>query len=377
LRARYTIEASELLAPIDPRRPAGEDLGSGDLATLQQLAVAKQKQEFVNGTPVWTEIQPDWRDIEARAISILGRSKDLRAAVRLVQAAAAFRGLPDFAAALAVVRGLIETYWDDMYPVLEPDDEGRPDVMLRTSCLSYLSDRRTTIKLLRSAPLFSVRSFGPISLRTIELAEGRSTPRDDEEPFSAEELAAAFAEADHGDLDELRHAAVEAIGHAVAIETVFRRIASENRDPQHAIVLDPLKEVLEQIRSIAAEHGNSGGVEAPFPHTGTVPQPALDRAVDDAGATMPREAGMTVAILPAAPAPDGEIRSRADVLRMLDKICAYYADHEPSSPVPLLLVRARGLIDKNFIEILKELAPNGLPEAAGVFGSRAGPDDGS
>jgi type VI secretion system protein ImpA len=353
LRARYTIEASELLAPIDPRRPAGEDLGSGDLATLQQLAVAKQKQEFVNGTPVWTEIQPDWRDIEARAISILGRSKDLRAAVRLVQAAAAFRGLPDFAAALAVVRGLIETYWDDMYPVLEPDDEGRPDVMLRTSCLSYLSDRRTTIKLLRS------------------------TPRDDEEPFSAEELAAAFAEADHGDLDELRHAAVEAIGHAVAIETVFRRIASENRDPQHAIVLDPLKEVLEQIRSIAAEHGNSGGVEAPFPHAGTVPQPALDRAVDDAGATMPREAGMTVAILPAAPAPDGEIRSRADVLRMLDKICAYYADHEPSSPVPLLLVRARGLIDKNFIEILKELAPNGLPEAAVVFGSRAGPDDGS
>ena len=47
---------------------------------------------------------------------------------------------------------------------------------------------------------------------------------------------------------------------------------------------------------------------------------------------------------------------------MLDNICAYYANHEPSSPVPLLLKRTRRLIDKNFVEILEDLAPDGLKQ---------------
>src|SRR4029077_15276883 len=32
----------------------------------------------------------------------------------------------------------------------------------------------------------------------------------------------------------------------------------------------------------------------------------------------------------------GDLRSREDVVRALDAICAYYSRHEPSSPVPLL-----------------------------------------
>jgi len=255
-----------------------------------------------------------------------------------------------------------------MYPVLELDEEGRPDVMLRTSGLSHLADRRTTVRLLRSSPLFSVRSLGEVSLRTVDLAEGRSAPQGDEEPPSAENLAAAFAEADPRDFEGLRDSAAEAIAHAVAIETAFSRIAAENRDPQQAIALDPLKEVLEQIRGIALDHARPG------------PDAAADKTVtDDVGTAMAPETspplnGSTAAAALARPVPDGEIRSRADVLKMLDRIGKYYADHEPSSPVPLLLARARGLVDKNFIDILKDLAPNGLPEATGVFSPRASTD---
>ena len=85
---------------------------------------------------------------------------------------------------------------------------------------------------------------------------------------------------------------------------------------------------------------------------------------------------MEIGVLDKAPAaaaasmPTGEIRNRADVLKALDRICDYYTDHEPSSPVPLLLARVRGLVDKNFIDILKDLAPNGLSEASELFVSR-------
>ena len=74
---------------------------------------------------------------------------------------------------------------------------------------------------------------------------------------------------------------------------------------------------------------------------------------------------------PANRAPDGEIQGRADVLRMLDRICAYYAANEPSSPVPLLLGRARGLVNKTFIDILRDLAPNGVSQASGIFNPRS------
>jgi type VI secretion system protein ImpA len=62
------------------------------------------------------------------------------------------------------------------------------------------------------------------------------------------------------------------------------------------------------------------------------------------------------------------VNSRQDVIRLLDKICAYYQRHEPSSPVPLLLNRARRLVDKNFMEILEDLAPEGLGQARQVGG---------
>ena len=43
----------------------------------------------------------------------------------------------------------------------------------------------------------------------------------------------------------------------------------------------------------------------------------------------------------------------------LDRICTYYAQHEPSSPLPVLLQRARRLVGKSFIEIIEDVAPDG------------------
>ena len=62
------------------------------------------------------------------------------------------------------------------------------------------------------------------------------------------------------------------------------------------------------------------------------------------------------------------IRSRADVQTAIDKICDYYAQAEPSSPVPLLLLRAKRLVNKDFMEILRDLTPGGMTEAEVIVG---------
>jgi type VI secretion system protein ImpA len=51
----------------------------------------------------------------------------------------------------------------------------------------------------------------------------------------------------------------------------------------------------------------------------------------------------------------GSIRSREDVVRVIDNICNYYEQVEPCSPVPYLLRRAQKLARMNFIEAVQEL----------------------
>ena len=44
----------------------------------------------------------------------------------------------------------------------------------------------------------------------------------------------------------------------------------------------------------------------------------------------------------------------------LDRIIAYYARSEPSSPVPMLLERAKRMVGADFLTIIKEMAPDGV-----------------
>jgi type VI secretion system protein ImpA len=51
----------------------------------------------------------------------------------------------------------------------------------------------------------------------------------------------------------------------------------------------------------------------------------------------------------------GSIKSRDDVVRIIDSICEYYAQVEPASPVPYLLRRAQKIVKMNFVQTMQEL----------------------
>jgi type VI secretion system protein ImpA len=90
---------------------------------------------------------------------------------------------------------------------------------------------------------------------------------------------------------------------------------------------------------------------------------AGDTAAAGAGATGDANgAGGGVAV--------GGIRSRQDVTRALDAVAAFYRANEPSSPIPLLIERAKRLVAKDFLEVLAELAPEALAPAKAASGVR-------
>ena len=61
--------------------------------------------------------------------------------------------------------------------------------------------------------------------------------------------------------------------------------------------------------------------------------------------------------------------SRDDALHALELAAAYFRQHEPSSPLPLLIDRAKRLAPLPFMEILRDLAPDGLLQAQTIAGT--------
>jgi type VI secretion system protein ImpA len=64
----------------------------------------------------------------------------------------------------------------------------------------------------------------------------------------------------------------------------------------------------------------------------------------------------------------GAIRGRDDVNRALDAICAYLERAEPANPAPLLLRRAQRLLEKNFVELIADLAPESVGQVKLIAG---------
>jgi len=165
------IAAEELLKPISEESPCGEDLS--DDASLQELetkARGKQETQFSAAEP------PDWKKLRSLCLELFGRSKDLRIAMMLTVASIELDGLPGFRESLALVKGLLETYWPTVYPKLDPADDNDP--LQRMNIVASLAtpigtfgDPLRILERLRAIPLCNSVQMGRYSLTEILRAE--------------------------------------------------------------------------------------------------------------------------------------------------------------------------------------------------------------
>jgi type VI secretion system protein ImpA len=68
----------------------------------------------------------------------------------------------------------------------------------------------------------------------------------------------------------------------------------------------------------------------------------------------------------------GNIKSRQDAIRALDAVAEYFRRNEPSSPIPLIVDRAKRLVAKDFLEVLADIAPDALGVARAAGGLKDG-----
>jgi len=96
----------------------------------------------------------------------------------------------------------------------------------------------------------------------------------------------------------------------------------------------------------------------------------VDAGPESPGVGADTDAASSAASVPAAGKPlrSGAINSAEDALRAMDMVADYFRRNEPSSPVPLVMERAKRLVHQDFMSLMNDLAPDGLTQARTILG---------
>lgn len=332
------MDLDALLQSLGDDAPSGEDLEYDPVFTELEIA-ATHGEERQAGDEILPPEDPDYKEVASKAMEILERSHDLRAAIFLAEANLRLKGFPGFAQATSYLARCLDEFWDTCHPELDAEDDNDPT--MRVNAILTLVDDARILRGVRRAPLTQSRTFGALSLRDIAVAEGEMTPPSDMDTVpDAGQVAAAFQDTDEEVLREISTAVAQCLDDVTAIGAKF-----DAETPGQGPDLDPLLKFLKQAKTKMA---NALG------------DPAGEDDGDDDGDDGAVGGGMPMAGGGGGASGGGAINSPTDVQNALDRIIGYYERAEPSSPLPILLLRAKKLVGADFMTIVRDMAPDGV-----------------
>jgi type VI secretion system protein ImpA len=317
--------------------PSGVDLEyDNDFLELSKAAEGKPETQFERGAP------PDWRAVRAQSEEIFERTRDLRVALMWTRAVVGLEGVPALAAGLKLINGMLGAGWDTVHPLPDPSDN---DPYARANALAILPRMEGGLGELLNARLLLIKGLGDIRLRDVEVAFGNLSAREGETAYTREQLERILVTADQegAGLRDMLLATQQALKDLAGLmDERFGSGSGADLKPLrdlfvHALTLVPAPQAADEAE---AQADGEGGVEAAAAGAGAAGKGALS----------------------------GAVNSRADAVRAIELICAYLERHEPTNPAQLFLRRARGLLERNFLELLKELAPGALDDVARIVG---------
>jgi type VI secretion system protein ImpA len=351
------INEDTLLKELGEETPSGaKDLEyDPDFIALAQL-IEGTPEKRVGENLIEEGREPPWQEVKHSALVLMERTHDIRATLFLLRALLRTDGLPGLRDGIYLLAALIEKYWETLYPQLDPDDNNDPTQ--RVNILMGLCDRNIMILPLMNAPLCSSKAIGTFSLRDIHIATGKLTVSENEKTKAANTatITAAFKDCQPEILRETETALSESVEYLNRIESFLNEKLGISSAPNFSEILQVFKEMDDAIvKNMVAADSSPQNDPVPPPQTQeVVPSPTHQPNLSN---PLPKVTQME------------EITSRQEVITMLEKICSYYERNEPASPVPLLLKRAIGLVDKNFLEIMEDLLPDSVSQVKNLSGN--------
>src|ERR1700744_547571 len=115
------IDSETLLKPLPGENACGEDVTYDPKFTeLETLIVGKPETQFSAAE------EPDWKAVREGCLGLFARAKHLRVATLLCLAQVRLEGVAGLREGLALLKGLLERYWADVYPKLDPAENNDP-----------------------------------------------------------------------------------------------------------------------------------------------------------------------------------------------------------------------------------------------------------
>ncbi|MHB2092812.1 type VI secretion system protein TssA [Pantoea dispersa] len=330
-----------LLAPVSSENPCGDNLEyHADYQAMEQASTGKAEQQF--GETIIPAEPADWNKVEKLAIDLLSRSKDLRVMLALTHAWTELKGLPGYAQGLKLIEQALLLYWEPLWPRLE--EYGEQDPFYRINAVALLGDKSALSSAVRQSWLLRYASDG-ITLRdAAALCDGSKTEVADY-PGGLPRLT-----------DELARGEQPGIEAVLQISERLQTITETLTEQLGEAAVPELSQLRRQI-ALIAERCQATDLSALQPSAVTEPPP-------EPSAAAPAAAVRT------ADWRSVQLSSRADAQLMLEKVKHYFAQHEPSHPAPLMIDRVQRLIELDFMDIIRDLAPDGVHQLENIFGRR-------
>jgi len=353
------LDVEALLAPIPGDNPAGMSLrfavgetlkyAGGDYDEISKLRPQKDNDAFVAGGQAG-----QWPQIEKLATRKLReRSKDLKLASWLIEAVVHEHGFAGLRDVVKLIRGLLDRYWDGVYPLV---DDG--DLEVRVAPLQPLFERNAAAWLkeipLAKAAIPNEEGGEPISA-SYNLWHSVFTARSPDHIHLQGALEKATVDSPNDFFLRLK----DDIGQAETELTTLRDLMAEKfKDvaPGVTTVADSLRSCKGRVVSILTARGVVGV------------------SADEKGAS--GEADGSNHSTSAGGSAGGPLRTREDAAQRLREVAEFFRRTEPHSPVPYLIQRAISWSQMSFEQLLGELVKDDSSRQAinSTLGIRDGSD---
>lgn len=322
------LDIEALRQPVSETEPAGPDLSyDPDFRRIsRELDDAAAKEKPGDDPNVGPAIET--------AIALLQRSRDLWIASHgacFALYAGDLETVADLVRAMGTIAG---TFWDSCYPAL---DEGSDPAGGRREACRQLAAIGRTVRHLERMHLPPLKSKGRLSFKDIAgAADERATGAQILEQMG-DAVRRAIDETPLEDWQAFSATLDRLLAELAALVAVFAEKVYSGQEPD----LTPFTAALGRIKLLS---------DAVVARKSPVPV-AEEVAVEGAAAG-------------GAPAVRGPISGRAQAIQQLEAIKSFFEQTEPSSPLPLLIDRVIRLANMNFMDLMRNIAPNGVDDAS-------------
>jgi type VI secretion system protein ImpA len=327
------IQLDGLLAPVPGDKPTGVDLRAdadpaSDYYKLKdsRFAARAKEREIDAGAEVGE--LPEWRTIFELAPKVLTeQAKDLEVAAWLVEALLRRHGFAGLRDGFRLVRGLVENYWDDLYPL--PDEDGIAAKVAPLTALNGEGTDGTLIQPIRKVWLTEGRDPGPFAAWHYDQAQKLATITDEKAKAWHDKAGSATMD----QIESSRRATrpkffVDLVDDLRQCQEEFAALSADldTRCGHDSPPSSTIRNTLEATMTIASTLGREALAAAQAASS-------AEAAGDGAAAA---EGDGVAAVGGAAGAPGiglGPVRTREDAFSAMLRVAEFFRKTEPHSPL--------------------------------------------